>query len=135
SITKGKGFQNPLKKWGTKHLPRKTRKGHRTAGTLGPWHPAAMMWSVPTSGQMGYHQRTENNKRILKIGSRGESINPKGGFLSYGLIKGDYILLQGSIPGTRKRVVRLRPAIRPPKKLLEAKPQLTYLSLESKQGA
>jgi large subunit ribosomal protein L3 len=134
SVTKGKGFQGPLKRWGVKHLPRKTRKGHRTAGTLGPWHPAAMMWTVPQGGQMGYHRRTEYNKRILKIGT-GEDVNPKGGFLGYGLISGDCVLLKGSIAGPRKRLVRLRPAIRPPHKIPEGKPVLTYISRESKQGA
>lgn len=132
SITKGKGFQGALKRWGTKHLPRKTRKGRRTVGTLGPWHPAAMMWTVPTGGQMGYHQRTENNKRILKIGSG--DITPKGGFLNYGVVKGDYIILRGSVAGPRKRLIRLRPAVRPPKIKFEGKPQLTYISMESKQG-
>jgi len=132
-VTKGKGFQSPVRKWGVKHLPRKTRKGRRTAGTLGPWHPAAMMWSVPQSGQMGYHQRTEFNKRILKMGS-GEDINPRGGFLSYGIIRGDYVLIQGSVPGPRKRLIRLRPAIRPPERVSKGKPQINYISLESKQG-
>ena len=134
SITKGKGFQGALKRWGTKHLPRKTRKGRRTVGTLGPWHPSAMMWTVPTSGQMGYHQRTEMNKRVLKIGTDGAEVTPSGGFLSYGLVKGDYIVLKGSIPGPRSRLVRLRPATRPPTKKSEGKPKLTYISLESKQG-
>jgi len=133
SITKGKGFQGALKRWGVKHLPRKTRKGRRTVGTLGPWHPAAMMWTVPTGGQMGYHQRTEINKRILKISSG--DITPKGGFLNYGVVKGDYIILRGSVGGSRKRLIRLRPAVRPPKKKFEGKPQLTYISRESKQGA
>ncbi len=132
SITKGKGFQGALKRWGTKHLPRKTRKGRRTVGTLGPWHPAAMMWTVPTGGQMGYHQRTENNKRILKIGSG--DITPKGGFLNYGVVKGDYIILRGSVGGPRKRLIRLRPAVRPLKRKFEGKPSLTYISRESKQG-
>mgnify|MGYP005858566375 CR=1 FL=1 len=132
SVTKGKGFQGALKRWGVKHLPRKTRKGRRTVGTLGPWHPAAMMWTVPTGGQMGYHQRTENNKRILKIGSG--DITPEGGFLNYGVVKGDYIILRGSVAGPRKRLIRLRPAVRPPKRKFE-KPQLTYISRESKQGA
>lgn len=134
SITKGKGFQGPMKRWGVKHLPRKTRKGHRTAGTLGPWHPSAMMWSVPQGGQMGYHQRTEYNKMILKVGDKGEDVNPRGGFIGYGLVKGDYVLLKGSIPGPRMRLIRMRPAIRPPKTILEGKPQLKYISLESKQG-
>lgn len=135
SITKGKGFMDPVSKWGVKHLPRKDRKGHRTAGNLGPWHPAAMMWTVPTSGQMGYHQRTECNLRILKIGTNGEEITPNGGFLGYGTIKGEYILLKGTVPGPRNRLIRMRPAIRQIKKVPEAVPQLTYISTESKQGA
>ncbi len=134
SITKGKGFQGPMKRWGVKHLPRKTRKGHRTAGTLGPWHPAAMMWRVPQGGQMGYHQRTELNKRILKIGEKSEEVTPKGGFLGYGTIRGDYVVMKGSIPGPRKRLIRLRPATRPPKKV-EGMPIVAYISTESKQGA
>jgi large subunit ribosomal protein L3 len=134
-ITKGKGFQGPMKKWGVKHLPRKTRKGHRTAGNLGPWHPAAMMWTVPTSGQMGYHQRTEYNLRILKIGTESEDITPKGGFLGYGVVRGDYMLVKGSVPGPRNRLIRLRPAVRQIKKIPEGMPQLTYISMESKQGA
>ncbi len=134
SITKGKGFQGPLKKWGTKHLPRKTRKGHRTAGTLGPWHPSAMMWTVPQSGQMGYHQRTEFNKRILKIGTDGEDINPDGGFLKYGFIKSDYVIVHGSVAGPRKRHIKLRPAIRPPRRVPDGIPQITYISRKSKQG-
>lgn len=134
SITKGKGFQGALKRWGTKHLPRKTRKGRRTVGTLGPWHPSAMMWSVPTSGQMGGHQRTEYNKRILKLGS-GDEVNVKGGFLNYGLVRGDYLILRGSVAGPRGALIRIRPAIRPPLRKPEGKPQLVYVSRDSKQGA
>lgn len=134
SITQGKGFQSPVKKWGTKLLPRKTRKGRRTAGNLGPWHPAAMMWTVPQSGQMGYHQRTEYNKMILEMGEDGEKITPKSGFLRYGVIKRDYILLQGSVGGPQKRLVRIRPAIRAPMKRAEGKPDLRYISTESKRG-
>jgi large subunit ribosomal protein L3 len=134
SITKGKGFQSPVKRWGVKHLPRKTRKGHRTAGTLGPWHPSAMMWTVPQSGRMGYHQRTEYNKRILKVGTGKDEITPLGGFLGYGVVSSNYLLLHGSIPGPRNRLVRLRPAIRPPSRMPEGPPQILYISRESKQG-
>jgi len=133
SITKGKGFQSPIRKWGTKHLPRKTRKGRRTAGNLGPWHPSAMMWTVPQSGQMGYHHRTEYNKRILKIASaEEEGITPRGGFLDYGEVRNDYLIVQGSIPGPKKRLVRFRPALRAKRKPLE--PTITHINLESKQG-
>ncbi len=134
SVTKGKGFQGVRKKWHTKLLHHKTRKGRRTAGTLGPWHPAAMMWTVPQSGQMGYHQRTELNKRILKMGENGGDVTPKGGFLGYGVIRGNYVLVAGSIPGPRNRLVRMRPAIRPPKVKKKEAPNLVYISTESKQG-
>lgn len=134
SITKGKGFHGPLKKWGVKHLPRKTRKGRRTAGNLGPFTPGAMMWTTPQSGQMGYHQRTEYNKRVLKVGSNRGKITPKGGFLHYGVIKNDYILLKGSVPGPQKRIVMLRPAIRQPATAVMAAPEIVMVSTESMQG-
>ncbi|MEM2250662.1 MAG: 50S ribosomal protein L3 [Candidatus Hadarchaeales archaeon] len=132
-ITKGKGFQGPVKRWGIKILPRKTRKGRRQVGSIGPWTPAKVMWTVPMAGQMGYHQRTELNKRILKIGTNGEEITPKGGFLRYGPIRSDYIVVSGSVPGTTKRLLLLRQAIRPPK-FPSGTPTITYISLKSQQG-
>lgn len=134
SITKGKGFHGPVKKWGVKISPRKTRKGHRTAGTLGTFTPGAMMWTVPQSGQMGYHQRTEYNKRVLRIGSNGADVTPKGGFLHYGVIKGDYIVLKGSVPGSQKRLIMLRPSIRPMGKAVDSAPEILDISTESMQG-
>jgi large subunit ribosomal protein L3 len=82
---------------------------------------------------MGYHQRTEYNKRILKIGIDGTEITPKGGFINYGEVKGTYILVDGSIPGPTKRLIRLRYPVRPPSKVSEAAPNITYISLESMQ--
>jgi large subunit ribosomal protein L3 len=134
SITKGKGFHGPLKKWGTKKLPRKTRKGRRTAGNLGPFTPGAMMWTTPQSGQMGYHQRTEFNKRVLKIGDTGEEVTPAGGFLHYGNVKSDYLIIKGSTPGPQKRLVMLRPATRSPAKSVVAQPEILDINLGSMQG-
>ncbi|MEM1981927.1 MAG: 50S ribosomal protein L3 [Candidatus Hadarchaeales archaeon] len=111
AITKGKGFQGPVKRWGVKILPRKTDDGRRQVGTLGPWTPARVMWTVPAAGQMGYHQRTELNKRILKIG-KGEEVTPPGGFKRWGIVKSDYVLVAGSLPGPTKRLIHLRPATR-----------------------
>ena len=59
-------------------------------------------------GQMGYHQRTEYNKLILKISDNLDEINPKSGFKGYGLVRTKYILLDGSVPGPRKRLIILR---------------------------
>jgi large subunit ribosomal protein L3 len=133
SISKGKGFQGPVKRWGIKILPHKSRKTKRGVAAIGPWKPPRVLYTVPRAGQMGYHQRTEYNKRILKIGIDGSEVSPKGGFLRYGPVKGTYIILNGSLPGPAKRLVRMRYPARPPKKVPEAPPKITYTSLESPQ--
>jgi large subunit ribosomal protein L3 len=135
AITKGKGFQGPVKRWGIKILTRKTKEGHRQVGTLGPWSPARVMWTVPAAGQMGYHQRTEFNKRILKLGREGKEVTPSGGFLRYGPIRGDFIVLAGSIPGPTKRLVHLRQPMRMPKGAPISPPSITYINTVSQQGA
>jgi large subunit ribosomal protein L3 len=134
AVTVGKGFQGPVKRWGVTKLQHKGRKTKRGIATLGPWNPHHVMYSVPRAGQMGYHQRTEYNKRILKIGKDGKEVTVKGGYVRYGQLKGPYILIEGSIPGTEKRSIRLRHPARPPKEIPEAPPQITYISLESTQG-
>ncbi len=134
SITKGKGFQGPVKRWGVKILPRKSRKTKRGVAVIGPWHPTRVLYTVPRAGQMGYFQRTEYNKRILKIGADGKEITPKGGFLRYGPVRGTYLLLDGSLPGPPKRLIRLRHPVRAPKETPETPPKITHTSLESPQG-
>ncbi len=133
AITKGKGFEGPVKRWGVKILPRKTDEGRRQVGTLGPWTPSRVMWTVPAAGQMGYHQRTDLNKRIFKVGTRGEEVSPKEGFKRWGPVRGDYILVSGSIPGPTKRLIHLRSAIRPPKESGPA-PTITYIASTGGSG-
>lgn len=135
AITKGKGFQGPVKRWGIKILTRKTKEGHRQVGTLGPWSPPRVMWTVPAAGQMGYHQRTEFNKRILKLGGDGKEVTPSGGFLRYGPVKGDFIVLAGSIPGPTKRLMHLRQPMRLPTGAPTSPPSITYVNIASQQGA
>lgn len=134
AITKGKGTQGPVKRWGiTLGKAKHSRAGSvRQIGTLGPWHPHRISWRVPQMGQTGYHQRTEFNKRILQIGKDGRTVTPKGGFLNYGIVRNDYIAIKGSIPGPAKRLIRIRPAVRPKEE--PRAPTLSYVSLESKQG-
>lgn len=134
SVSTGKGWQGPVKRWGVTILQAKGRKTKRGVATLGPWNPHHIMYSIARAGQMGYHQRTEYNKRILRIGKDGKEITPKGGFLRYGIIKGPYLLLAGSVAGTEKRPIRLRYPARPPRSVAEEPPQITYVSLESPQG-
>ena len=136
SVTKGKGTQGPVKRWGVKIQRAKAYRSSkgRHVGTLGPWRPHRTRWTVPQLGQTGYHQRTEYNKRILKIGKNGDEISPNGGFIKYGMIKNEYVLIKGSVPGPSKRLIRFRQATRP-KKVLKEPPKIVYISRESKQGA
>ena len=135
-ITIGKGVQGPIKRWGIQLQKSKhSRAGSvREIGTLGPWHPSHVSWRVPQLGQTGYHQRTEFNKRIMQMGKDGKNVTPEGGFVNYGIIRNDYVIIKGSVPGPVKRLVRMRPAIRPKKQSKGQAPEITYISLESKQG-
>jgi len=135
SVTKGKGWQGVTKRWGTKLLIHKNSKHRRLIGTLGTKRPNYVRPTVPQGGQVGYHQRTELNKRVLKIGDKGEEITPKGGFLHYGVVRNSYVVLHGTVPGPSKRLVRMREPVRQHFVKLSEPPQLTFVSLESKQGA
>lgn len=130
AVTKGKGYQGIIKRIGTRIQPRKTEKGRRHGGTGGAWTPARKLWLWPLPGQMGYHTRTEFNKLVLSIGKNGEEVTPKGGFVNYGPIKGQYILLYGSVPGPIKRLIRVSAARRPGK---EQSYEVTYIDQTSKQ--
>ncbi len=135
SVTKGRGWQGVTKRWGTKLLIHKNSKHRRLIGTLGTKRPNYVRPTVPQGGQMGYHQRTELNKRVLKIGDKGEEITPKGGFLHYGVVRNSYVVLHGTVPGPSKRLVRMREPVRQHFVKLSEPPQITFVSLESKQGA
>jgi large subunit ribosomal protein L3 len=125
-ITRGKGIEGPITRFGVKRKQHKSRKSVRAVGTLGPISPAVVMYTVARQGQRGFHQRTEYNKRILIMSDTEKdgktSINPSGGFKHFGLVKGEYVVVRGSIPGVAQRLVRMRHPIRSvPKKVLEPK--------------
>lgn len=133
AVTKGKGYEGRVKRFGVKLLSHKNSKHRRMIGTQGPWHPNWIMHTVPSSGQMGYHQRTEFNKRVLKVGDNGGEITPRGGFLHYGVVRNSYVIIHGTIPGPVKRLIRFRDPIRRRGVEVEV-PQITYISTASKQG-
>ncbi len=133
SVSKGKGFQGPVKRFGVKILTRKNSKIRRAVACIGPWHPARVLYTVPRPGQLGYHQRTEYRKRIMKISENEEEINPKGGIINYGVIKSEFLLVLGSIPGSKKRLIRLRKTLRPQKSFEIRVPEITFISKESHQ--
>jgi large subunit ribosomal protein L3e len=123
-VTRGKGTAGVVKRFGVTRLPRKTHRGLRKVGCIGAWHPAAVKWTVARTGQLGYHSRTELNKKIYRIGAgavRGiknnatteadaieKNITPLGGFPHYGVVENDFVMVKGGIVGTRKRPIILR---------------------------
>ncbi|MFC2135963.1 50S ribosomal protein L3 [Bacteroidota bacterium] len=104
AITKGKGFQGPVKRFGIGLKPHKSEKGRRAPGSLGPWvRQQHISHRVAHAGQMGFYQRIDYHKQILKISNEVEQIGKD--FHKYGNIKSTYIVLHGSIPGAKKRPI------------------------------
>jgi len=132
SITKGKGTQGPVKRFGVAIRQHKAEKTKRGPATLGPWHPHHGNYTVPHAGKMGYHQRMQMNKWIMKI-SDDKKINPAGGWLAYGTIRNDYIFLKGSVDGPSKRLIRMTVQLRNLRTPQETVPEIQYTSIRSKQ--
>jgi len=111
AVTRAHGWQGAIKRFGVSKQRRKSTGRIRHVGTLGPWHPQYVMYTARQAGQVGYHRRTQYNNRVLVV-SNDPKVNPSGGFPHYGVIKTDYVVVKGSIPGTQKRFVFLRKALR-----------------------
>ncbi|GAB5356135.1 hypothetical protein AAMO2058_000265000 [Amorphochlora amoebiformis] len=139
AVTKGKGYEGVVTRWGVTRLPRKTHRGLRKVACIGAWHPARIQYSVARAGQNGYHHRTEINKKIYRIGKAArpmgdgkqsaapkvnpnastekdltkKEITPLGGFPHYGEVNEDYVMIKGGVPGPKKRVITLRKTLIP----------------------
>ncbi|HXZ97911.1 MAG TPA: 50S ribosomal protein L3, partial [Candidatus Acidoferrum sp.] len=68
------------------------------------------------------------------VGNNGSEVTPKGGYLRYGVISSDYVMLKGSVPGTTNRLVLMRLAVRPPPEAKVPAPKLEYIHVASAQG-
>ena len=135
SITKGKGYQGPIKRFGVDIRQHKSEKTIRGPGSLGGWRGQGQtMWRVAHAGKMGFHQRTELNKQILKISDKPEEVNVAGGYKHYGNVKSTYLLIKGSIGGATNRLVMFTESKRPRKNVGNEAPAIEQINLESKQG-
>merc|ERR1712232_964289 len=76
-VSKGRGFEGVVTRWGVTRLVRKSHRGLRKVACIGSWHPARVQWQVPRAGQMGYHHRTEINKKVYRIGKAAKD-DPNG---------------------------------------------------------
>merc|ERR1719163_102453 len=119
-VTKGRGIDGVVTRWGVTRLPRKTHRGLRKVACIGAWHPARVQFQVPRAGQNGYHHRTEINKKIYRVGKclkedkyngktfndlTEKSITPMGGFPHYGEVNEDFIMVKGTVMGPKKRMI------------------------------
>ena len=125
-VTIGKGVQGPVKRFGVAIQNRHAKQKLRHVGAIGGQVPRKLRFTVRHAGQMGFQRRTELNKRVVKIGE-GKDVVPKSGVNRYGILKSDFVLVSGSVPGPKKRLIALRSAIRPPKVKVDA-PDVKYIS-------
>jgi len=126
-VTKGKGVKGVISRFGVRRLQRKTHRGNRKVACIGAWHPARVSRTIARAGQHGYHHRTEINKKIYRIGAAAKTpegkvnpnattqadltvktITPMGGFVHYGEVNEDYVMVKGCVVGPKKRVITLR---------------------------
>jgi large subunit ribosomal protein L3e len=154
-VTRGHGFKGVTSRWGTKKLPRKTHKGLRKVACVGAWHPSRIQYTVPRAGQKGFHHRTEINKKIYRIGEgfkmkdgkliknngatdydlADKSVNPMGGFVHYGEVKQDFVMIKGACIGPRKRLLTLRKSLLTlTRKCYTEKVNLKFIDTSSKFG-
>ncbi len=133
AVTKGKGFAGEVKRHGVTIRQHKSEKRKRGKAQLGPWTPAKVSYTIPQTGKMGHHLRTEYNKWIIAVDVNPEKIQQLGGFVHYGVVKNPYVLVKGSVAGPRKALVKLMPAIRPDALIPVQAPQIMHISTEAKQ--
>lgn len=121
-LTKGKGLQGPVKRFGIGFRQHKSEKGVRNPGSLGPWHPARVMFVTPIAGQLGLFTRVNYNQNIIFSSSiKEKDINPSSGFRHYGKINSSYMLVKGSVQGPQKRAVLLTLSFRASKPVQKKK--------------
>mmetsp|Transcript_2745 Transcript_2745/g.3706 ORF Transcript_2745/g.3706 Transcript_2745/m.3706 type:complete len:390 (-) Transcript_2745:41-1210(-) len=123
-VTKGRGYEGVTARWGVSRLPRKTHRGLRKVACIGSWHPARVSTTVPRAGQDGYFHRTEMNKKIYRVGKKGDEsscstaadltkkgVTPMGGFVRYGEVNEDWVMVKGCVVGVKKRPLVLRKSL------------------------
>ena len=148
-VSRGRGFDGVVTRWGVTRLVRKSHRGLRKVACIGTWHPTRVQFQVPRSGQNGYGHRTEINKKIYRIGEKeklGKSCSteqdltekgptPMGGFSRYGEVNEDWVMIKGTVMGARKRVLTLRKSLLP-QQSRTAKEEITlkFIDTSSKFG-
>lgn len=111
-LTKGKGLQGPVRRFGITLKFHKSEKGVRRPGSLGPWHPARVTFRAPQAGQLGMFTRIHYNQKIISLGKADELGDKIKGIKNYGDVKTDFIVVRGSVQGTAKRQLLITAPLR-----------------------
>ena len=116
-LTKGKGWEGAVRRFGITYRSHKAEKGQRRVGSIGAWHPLGVRFTVPRAGQLGLFTRVHYNQVVIASKKFDEKdINTKRVFDHYGKLNTDYVVVSGSVQGVQKRQVLLTSAMRPIKK-------------------
>jgi len=154
AVTKGRGMEGVITRWGVTRLPRKTHRGLRKVACIGAWHPSRVSYSVARVGQNGYHHRTEIHKKIYLMAKGVQDdegkpnynamteadptekfITPLGTFPRYGLVREDFLIIKGSVPGCKKRPITLRKTLHyPTNSMAKEEVNLKFIDTSSKFG-
>ena len=97
-ITKGKGFQGVVKRWGFTGGP-KTRgqsDRHRAPGAIGMCADPSRVWkNKRMPGRMGFEKKTVQNLKVIKIDK-----------------EKNLVIVKGSVPGTKNSIVIIKQAVK-----------------------
>jgi large subunit ribosomal protein L3 len=111
-VTKGRGFQGVMKRWGFGGQPGShgTERKHRSPGGIGEGAGIpgrAVRKGKHMSGHMGHVQRTAERLKVLRVDA-----------------EGNLLVVRGSVPGPNGGYVFVRSAKKtpPPRKAVAAKP-------------
>lgn len=92
-VSKGKGFQGAVKRWGFagKSRTHGVKHEHRTLGSVGATGPARVLPGKKMPGQMGAERVTVKNLKVVKIDK-----------------ENNLIALKGAIPGRKGTLIEIR---------------------------
>jgi large subunit ribosomal protein L3 len=120
SVSKGKGYQGTVRRYGISLRSHKSEKSRRQA-ILGAEGDEKVTYLAHQPGNLGFALRTEYNKWLIKIV---DDISKFNHFKHYGNVRNSCMLVKGTIPGASKRMVLFTGAKRPSKKFPTQAPEI-----------
>jgi large subunit ribosomal protein L3 len=120
-LTKGKGFQGAMKRWGFAGQPRTHGVSvvHRSLGATGSRQdPGRVFKNKKMAGRMGYTNHTTQNLVVYKV-------DPMKNLL----------FLKGAVPGPQGRYITIRDAVKKPFTAKQPPPFPTYISKPGEREA